>query len=46
MGGRRGAALNPDGIVVTQINGAASGQTIYHLHFHVIPRWEGVAMGR
>jgi len=35
------AALNPDGIVVTQFNGAASGQTIYHLHFHIIPRWEG-----
>ena len=40
------AALNPDGIVVTQFNGAASGQTIYHLHFHIIPRWEGVSMGR
>jgi len=40
------AALNPDGIVVTQFNGAASGQTIYHLHFHIIPRWEGVALGR
>lgn len=40
------AALNPDGIVVTQFNGAASGQTIYHLHFHIIPRWEGLAMGR
>lgn len=40
------AALNPDGIVVTQFNGALAGQTIYHLHFHIIPRWEGVAMGR
>ena len=38
------AALKPDGIVVTQFNGAASGQTIYHLHFHIIPRWEGVAL--
>ena len=38
------AALNPDGIVVTQFNGAASGQTIYHLHFHIIPRWDGVAL--
>jgi histidine triad (HIT) family protein len=40
------AALNPDGIVVTQFNGATAGQTIFHLHFHIIPRWEGVPLGR
>ena len=40
------AALNPDGIVVTQFNGAPAGQTIYHLHFHIIPRWTGVEMSR
>lgn len=33
------AALQPDGIVVTQFNGAAAGQTVFHLHVHVIPRW-------
>ena len=33
--------LQPDGIMVAQFNGAASGQTVYHLHFHIIPRWEG-----
>jgi histidine triad (HIT) family protein len=38
------AALNPDGIMVAQFNGAPSGQTVYHLHFHIIPRWEGVAL--
>lgn len=38
------AALKPDGIVVTQFNGSPAGQTIYHLHFHIIPRWEGVAL--
>ncbi|MDP3852947.1 HIT family protein [Phenylobacterium sp.] len=40
------AALNPDGIMVSQFNGAPAGQTIFHLHFHIIPRWEGVALGR
>lgn len=40
------AALKPDGIMVAQFNGAASGQTVYHLHFHIIPRWQGVEMGR
>ncbi|HEY2751693.1 HIT family protein [Phenylobacterium sp.] len=40
------AALKPDGLVITQFNGAVSGQTVFHLHFHIIPRWEGVALGR
>lgn len=34
-------ALTPDGIVVTQFNGAPAGQTVFHLHFHIIPRYEG-----
>lgn len=40
------AALTPDGLVVTQFNGAPAGQTVYHLHFHIIPRNEGVPLGR
>ena len=40
------AALNPDGLVITQFNGAPAGQTVFHLHVHIIPRWEGVALGR
>jgi histidine triad (HIT) family protein len=35
------AALNPDGIVVTEFNGAPAGQTVFHLHFHIIPRYDG-----
>jgi histidine triad (HIT) family protein len=35
------SALKPDGIVVTQFNGAPAGQTVFHLHFHVLPRFEG-----
>jgi histidine triad (HIT) family protein len=40
------AALKPDGVVVTQFNGAPAGQTVFHLHVHIIPRWEGAALGR
>lgn len=34
-------ALKPDGVTVTQFNGADAGQTIFHLHFHIIPRYAG-----
>jgi len=30
-------AFAPKGLVVTQFNRAAAGQTVFHLHFHVIP---------
>jgi len=40
------AALKPDGVIVTQFNGEAAGQTVYHLHFHIIPRWEAQPLGR
>ena len=39
-------ALSPDGLSIMQFNGEAGGQTVFHLHFHVIPRWDGVALGR
>lgn len=32
-------ALRPDGFQIMQLNGAAGGQTVFHLHFHIIPRW-------
>lgn len=38
-------ALKPDGIVITQFNGAPAGQTIFHVHFHIIPRTDGQALG-
>jgi histidine triad (HIT) family protein len=38
-------ALIPDGIVISQFNGAPAGQTIFHLHFHILPRFEGKPIG-
>lgn len=32
-------AFGCPGVMVAQFNGAAAGQTVFHLHFHVIPRW-------
>lgn len=37
-------ALKPDGVQFLQYNGDAGGQTVFHLHFHLVPRWEGRAM--
>lgn len=39
------AALAPDGLQLVQYSGAAAGQTVFHLHLHLIPRWEGGATG-
>ena len=33
-------ALQPDGINIMQNNGAAAGQTVFHYHVHIIPRWQ------
>lgn len=37
-------ALNPDGVIVTQFNGAPAGQTVFHLHVHVIPRYDNLPL--
>lgn len=37
--------LKPDGIRIFQFNGAPAGQSVFHLHFHVLPVWEGRAVG-
>ena len=37
-------AFEADGVYVAQFNEAAAGQTVFHLHFHIIPRSEGAAL--
>ncbi|MEQ9636454.1 MAG: HIT family protein [Devosia marina] len=39
------AATNADGVRLVQFNEAPAGQTVFHLHFHIIPVYEGVALG-
>jgi histidine triad (HIT) family protein len=39
-------ALNPDGIRIVQYNEAPAGQSVFHLHFHIIPVYNGVEIGR
>ena len=38
------AAFEPQGLSVYQANGAAAGQTVFHLHIHLVPRYEGDGM--
>ncbi len=40
------AAFGADGVVINQFNEEAGGQTVFHLHFHVVPHYEGVALKR
>ena len=35
------AALNCDGLNIVQNNGEVAGQTVFHFHMHIIPRYEG-----
>ena len=37
-------AFDPQGLSVYQANGAAAGQTVLHLHIHLVPRYEGDGM--
>ncbi|MDO8287954.1 MAG: HIT family protein [Parvibaculum sp.] len=37
-------AFKAPGIMVAQLNGAEAGQTVFHLHMHIIPRFNGVDM--
>ncbi len=38
------AAFEAPGIMIAQLSGAAAGQTVFHLHFHVLPRFHGAEL--
>jgi histidine triad (HIT) family protein len=35
-------AFDAPGILIAQLNGAPAGQSVFHIHFHVVPRHEGL----
>jgi histidine triad (HIT) family protein len=37
-------AFSADGVTIQQFNEPAAGQSVYHLHVHVLPRFEGVPL--
>jgi histidine triad (HIT) family protein len=36
--------LGADGVTIQQFNEQAGGQVVFHLHFHILPRWNGVPL--
>ena len=37
--------LQPDGVQIAQFNGAPAGQTVFHIHVHIVPRYAGEGLG-
>lgn len=38
------SGMGADGLTVQQFNEPAGGQVVFHIHFHILPRWEGVTL--
>ena len=38
------AGMAAEGVAIQQFNEEAGGQQVFHLHFHILPRWTGVAV--
>ena len=39
-------AMGADGIMLNQFNGSAAGQTVFHFHMHIVPRYDDVPLKR
>jgi len=37
--------LEPAGVQIAQFNGAPAGQTVFHIHMHIVPRYTGQGLG-
>lgn len=37
-------AMGADGVLIQQYNEAAAGQSVFHIHVHIVPRFEGVPL--
>jgi len=37
-------AFDAPGILIAQLNGRAAGQSVFHVHFHIVPRREGLEL--
>lgn len=37
-------AMAAEGLTIQQFNESAGGQVVFHIHFHILPRWEGVRL--
>ena len=35
-------AFDPPGLMIVQLNGAGAGQSVFHIHFHIVPRYAGI----
>ncbi len=38
------AGMGAEGITLQQFSESAGGQIVFHIHFHILPRWEGVVL--
>ena len=38
------AGMGAEGVSIQQFNEQAGGQIVFHIHFHILPRWTGISL--